>query len=253
MDHFTKFIFLHAMKEATAENVIKFLEDQVFHTFGVPEIIHSDNGKQFVSKMFEEMIKRYKINHITTAYYSPQSNASERVNQSVLAAIRTYVQSDHRDWDLYLSEIEQALRTSVHSATGVNPFFALFGYNMFTSGTDYKLARRLQSLTDHQILQMNKTDKLKLMREKVQKNLHNAYENSAKRYDQRARLVKFLPGQEVYRRNHMLSDFKNNVNAKFCKKFLKCRIVKPIGNNMYELETLQGKPLGNYHAKDIKV
>lgn len=253
VDHFTKFTFLHAMREATAYNVVKFLENQVFHTFGVPEIIHSDNGKQFASKVFADMIKDYKITHITTAYYSPQSNASERVNQSVLAAIRTYVENDHRDWDLYLAEIEQALRTSVHSATGTNPFFALFGYNMFTSGTDYKLAKKLQSLTDHQIDQINRSDKLELMRERIKENTHQAYISSAKRYNQRARIVKFLPGQEVYRRNHTLSDFKNNINAKFCKKFLKCRVVKPVGNNMYELETLQGKPLGNFHAKDIKI
>lgn len=73
------------------------------------------------------MIENYKLQHLTTAFYSPQSNASERVNQSVLAAIRTYVENYHRDWNLYLSKIEQALRTSVHSSTGVNPFFELFG------------------------------------------------------------------------------------------------------------------------------
>lgn len=64
VDHFTKFTFLHAIKEATSQNVIKFLENQVFQIFGTPEIIHSDNGKQFVSKMLEEMIKAYKITHL---------------------------------------------------------------------------------------------------------------------------------------------------------------------------------------------
>lgn len=253
VDHFSKFTFLHAMKEATTQNVIQFLVNQIFHTFGVPEIIHSDNGKQFTSKEFGKMIDNYKISHITTAYYSPQSNASERVNQSVLAAIRTYIENDHRDWDLYLSEIERALRTAVHAATGVNPFFALFGYNMYSSGVDYKLAKKLQSLNDHQILDLNKNDRMELMREEIKRNLHQAFETSAKRYNVKARVVRFLPGQEVYRRNHVLSDFKNNINAKFCRKFLKCRVVRPIGNNMYELENLQGKPIGHYHAKDIKI
>ena len=76
-----------------------------------------------------------------TAAYSPQSNASERVNQTVLAAIRAYLENDHRDWDLYLSEIECAIWNAVHTATGVTPYFALFGQHMFTSGDDYKLAR----------------------------------------------------------------------------------------------------------------
>lgn len=252
LDHFTKFIFLRAMREATAKNVIEFLTQEIFHKFGVPETIHSDNGKQFVSKTFCEMVETYGINHMKTAFYSPQSNAAERVNQSVLAAIRTYVENDHRDWDLYLSEVECSLRTAVHSATGVNPFFALFGYNMYTSGADYRLARKLQSLTDHQILQLNKSDKMSMMREKIKENMHRAHESSSRKYNARSRVIKFQPGQEVYRRNFILSDFKNNINAKFAKKFLKCRVVRPVGNNMYELETFQGKPLGHYHAKDIK-
>lgn len=95
----TKFVFLKAMKEATPINVIRFLTERVFHNFGVPEVIHSDNGKQFVAKEYKKMLQDYDIIHIRTAVHSPQSNASERVNQSVLAAIRAYMENDHRDWD----------------------------------------------------------------------------------------------------------------------------------------------------------
>lgn len=253
VDHFSKFTFLKAMKEATTNNVIRFLVNEIFHKFGVPEVIHSDNGAQFIAKGFQKMTETYKIRHLRTAVYSPQSNASERVNQSVLAAIRAYLHDDHRDWDLYLSEIECALRTSVHSATGVSPFFALFGYHMFSSGNDYKLARKLSSLCDHEVKKCERADKLEIIRENIKKNMHEAYERSARRYNKRARNVKFVPGQEVYRRNTVLSDFEKNRNSKFCKKFLKCRVTRPVGNNMYELETLQGKTIGVYHAKDIKM
>ena len=75
-----------------------------------------------------------------------------------------------------------------------------------------------------------------------------AYETSAKTYNLKARKLKFTPGQEVF----VLSDFKRNINAKFCRKFIKCRIRRVLGNNMYEVETLQGKSLGIVHAKDIK-
>lgn len=253
VDHFSKFTFLKAMKDATTNNVVQFLVHEIFHKFGVPEIIHSDNGAQFIAKGFQTMIEAYKIQHIKTAIYSPQSNASERVNQSVLAAIRSYLKEDHRDWDMYLTEIECALRSSIHSATGVSPFFALFGFHMFSSGADYKLARQLASLSDHEInTNLKRNEQLELIRTKIKENMHEAYEKSAERYNKRARIIKLIPGQEVYRRNHVLSDFQRNINAKFCKKFVKCRIVRAIGGNMYEIETLQGKPVGIYHAKDIK-
>jgi len=47
VDHFSKFV-LKAMKEATTAAVIQFLTKEVLNTFEVPEIIHSDNGKQFL-------------------------------------------------------------------------------------------------------------------------------------------------------------------------------------------------------------
>ncbi|XP_067635466.1 uncharacterized protein [Eurosta solidaginis] len=80
---------LKAMREATASNVVKFLTEEIFHKFGVPEIVHSDNGKQFVSKQFTELLETYGVRHLKTAFYSPQSKAAERANQSVLAAIRS--------------------------------------------------------------------------------------------------------------------------------------------------------------------
>lgn len=252
VDHFSKFTFLKAMREATASNVVKFLTEEIFHKFGVPETIHSDNGQQFISKQFSKMIETYSIKHLKTAYYSPQSNAAERVNQSVLSAIRSYLKTDHRDWDLYLSEIECALRSAIHSATGVSPYFALFGINMFTSGADYALARKLSSLGDNEILLLNNSDKMSLMRDKIKENLHEAYKANAARYNKRIREVRFVPGQEIYKRNFVLSDFKNNINAKFCKKFTKCRITRALGKNMYLLETLSGKSLGAWHAKDLK-
>lgn len=49
--------------------------------------------------------------------YSPQANASERVNRSILSAIRAYVSSDQRDWDRHLSAVECSLRSTVHTST----------------------------------------------------------------------------------------------------------------------------------------
>ncbi|XP_046868523.1 uncharacterized protein LOC124460969 [Drosophila willistoni] len=119
VDHFSKFVFLQAMREATANGAVKFLKREVFHKFGVPERVHSVNGKQFVSKQFEQLLREYGVKHLRTALYSPQSNAAERVNQSVLNAIRSYLNEDHRDWDLYLSEIEFKVRDSIAQGGGL--------------------------------------------------------------------------------------------------------------------------------------
>jgi len=52
LDHFSKFVWLQPMRHAVAAVAIKFRETKIFHQYGVPEFIHSDNGKQFVSQIF---------------------------------------------------------------------------------------------------------------------------------------------------------------------------------------------------------
>ena len=252
LDHLTKYVLLKPMNKANSRNVVRFLIEEVFHKFGTPEIVFSDNGKQFTGTNFSNMVESFGINHIRTANYAPQANASERVNQSILSAIRSYLDTDQREWDAYLSEIECALRSSVHTSTGMTPYFALFGTNMVTHASVYKLARKLQVLQDGDMNILANSGKLDIIRDKIRKNLHKTYERNAKTYNIRSREVKFKPGQEVFRRNYQLSDFSKQISAKLNKKFLKCRIVKAVGNSLYEVEDMNGKTIGIMHAKDLK-
>lgn len=61
-----------------------------------------------------------------------------------------------------------------------------------------------------------------------------------------------MPGQEIYRRNYQLSDFSKAFNAKLAPKFIKSRVHSKVGNNLYQLEDLQGKIVGVFHAKDLR-
>jgi len=90
LDHFSKFVWLQPMRHAVAAEVIKWVT-KIFHQNGVPEFIHSDNGKQFVSEIFGELMTRYGIRHVKTGLYSPQANTAERVNRSVLQILRATI------------------------------------------------------------------------------------------------------------------------------------------------------------------
>ena len=252
LDHQTKFVLLKALRNATSKLVIKFLTEEVFYKFGVPEVIHSDNGKQFISNEFKIMTETFGIYHMKNASHAPQANASERVNQSILAAIRANLKSDQTDWDSNLANIECSLRSSVHSSIGVTPYFALFGQNMITHASAYKIARKLNILSDGEINILPKDSKIKFIREHMKKKLDIAYEKNVKTYNKRSREVNFKEGQEAYRKNYIQSDFKKGINAKLCKPWLKCRIKKAVGKNMYEVENTKGEFIGVIHAKDLK-
>lgn len=240
------------MAKATTKLVNKFLIEEIFHKFGVPEFIHSDNGKQFVSESFQDLLKVFGIRHIRTAIHSPQANASERVNQTILSGIRSYIQNNQARWDEKLSKIECSLRSTIHSSIGTSPYFALTGYQMITHADAYKILRKLNALEDGETLILPDSDKLKIIHRKISEKMHEAYERNARSYNKRSRLTTFKPGQEVFRKNFVQSNFSKGINAKLCRPWLKCRVRKVIGNSQYEIENLKGDLIGIFHAQHLR-
>lgn len=253
LDQFSKFVMLKPLRKASAQEVVRFLEQDVFHMFGVPESVWSDNGVQFIAKEFKALTDRYGVNHIRTASHSPQSNASERVNRSLLAAIRSYISQDQQTWDTELSAIGSSLRNNIHESTGYSPHYLVFGQNFVNHGSCYRLLRELDALPESDIDVLAPPDFRQLVGEQVRKNLQSAYNRHEELYNRRSRDVTFTEGQEVYRRNFRLSNFAKGENAKLGKQWVKARVKQKLGHAMYELEDLNGQTLKlPYHAKDMK-
>lgn len=253
LDHLTKFVYLKTLTKATASNIVNCLRDEIFSLFSVPQIIHSDNGVQFVGKEFQGLIKEFGINHIKTAYYSPQSNASERVNRSIVAAIRAYLAEKHTVWDKHLPEISSALRNSIHESTGYSPHFLLFGYHKIVHGNDYKLLHELNMIDEGSLDWMSVSDRLQVVHAEVKKNLALAYKKYSERYNLRTRVRSLNIGQTVFVKQHPVSDAKKKFVGKFAFPFIKAVVKERRGNLNYVLSDEKGTILGTYHLMDIKV
>lgn len=78
LDKYSKFVLLKPLRKANSDRINQYIKTEVFHTFGVPETILSDNGVQFRSKSFKTLLARYGVSHMRTATHSPQANRSER-------------------------------------------------------------------------------------------------------------------------------------------------------------------------------
>lgn len=252
VDQLTKFVLLKPLNNSTTPKIVTYLRDDIFMTFGIPEHIHSDNGPQFISKLFQDLLLEYNIKHIRTAYYSPQSNISERVNKSILVGIRTYVNGNYKTWDRHLPKLECALRNSIHQSTKFSPFFLLFGYHMVTDGRQYELLRSLENLQDPVLTVLPLHERISAIHEEVKSYLKESFEKYARHYNLRSRVISYQPNDIVYIRQHHLSDRLNNFCGKFAPTFRQARVRKCLGRVNYECEDLDGKLIGVYHAKDLK-
>lgn len=57
LNHYTTFIFLKAVKKLSADVVVKYMRQELFHTYGVPETVFSDNETQFKGEIFRKKMK----------------------------------------------------------------------------------------------------------------------------------------------------------------------------------------------------
>jgi len=100
---------------------------KVFSRYGIPDILHSDQGRNFESTILSQTLEVFGIcKSRTTAYHPAGDGLVERFNRSLLQLLRAYVQH-HNDWEQYLPLVLYAYRTAAHSSTGVSPFELMYG------------------------------------------------------------------------------------------------------------------------------
>ena len=73
-------------KEAHTAQV---LMDHHFNVYGLPDQLHSDNGREFVNNLWRELFSEFKIQHTTTPLYNPSSNPVEHFHRMLTAMLRT--------------------------------------------------------------------------------------------------------------------------------------------------------------------
>lgn len=252
-DYFSKWVMIQPVKKLDSSAMCVILKNQWFYRNSVPEIIITDNGSSFVSKEFKELIDHFKITHWLNSRYHSQSNPVERVNRSINAAVRSYVQEDQRIWDSKIPEVELMLNTSVHSSTGFTPYFITHGQELAEQGSDHRLSRHGEELSAEDREERRKQMFTKI-HEIVRKNLEKSHEVSRDRYNLRNRTFakSFTVGQLVYRKNMKQSSAAENYNAKLGRQYLPCKVKAKIGSSSYELEDLSGKNLGIWPAVHLK-
>lgn len=254
-DWFSKFVLVHPLRQATAASIVQKIEE-VFLLFGVPQIVMCDNGTQFTGKIFKDLMDEYKVQKIWyTAAYHPQSNPVERSNRVIGTCLRSFVEKDHRSWDLHVYKIAHAIRNAVHEVTGYTPSFLNLGRSVPNNGTYYG---RLDNATPgefevggHERVISDTNNSSELYQEVIKK-LQHAYERNKARYNIRKRPLSFKKGDTVWKRNFVLSSASDKFAKKFAPKYVKCKVAEVTGNLTYRLRSEHGKNLGIFHVKDLK-
>ncbi|XP_049885356.1 uncharacterized protein K02A2.6-like [Pectinophora gossypiella] len=252
---FSKYTLIFPIRRATADIITRILEEQVFLVHGVPSTVLMDNGKQFVSNTLKQLFTNYKIPNVQYCpKYTAQVNSVERYNKTIMVAVSSFIENDHRHWDLNIAKIQFALNSSVNEVTRFTPAFLIYGRELVTCGSHY-----LDTVVAEDLIFSPRDEyaenigALRKIFEKVQASLIKAHSRNSGYYNLRRKNVEFNVGDTVWKRTYYQSDKDNRFSKKLAPKFIKCKVVAKRSPLVYDLEDERGVSLGTWHVKDIKL
>ncbi|CAG2239793.1 unnamed protein product [Mytilus edulis] len=131
-DCFSKWTEAYAIPDQESLTIARTIVNEFICRFGSPLQLHSDQGRSFEAKLFQDLCDLLKIDKTRSTSQHPQSNGSvERFNRTLLSMLTFYCQNDQRNWDEILPQVMMAYRSSVHASTGQTPNMMMFGRNIF--------------------------------------------------------------------------------------------------------------------------
>lgn len=128
VDQFTKWVELAALPAQNAELTADAFLRHFVVTFGCPLEVHTDQGRNFQSDLFQAFCKVLEITKTRTTPYRPSSNGQVEVfNKVILQMIRSYVSRGLKDWDEHLPLISMALHSMKNKSTGFSANMLMLG------------------------------------------------------------------------------------------------------------------------------
>lgn len=150
------------VKEITAEVVAKVFYDTWISRFGCPEKLTSDQGRQFESALFKQLLKLMGIKKLRTTPYHPQSNGIvERWHRLLKSALTARLENNHY-WCNELPTVLLGLRAVGRSDNGTSPAEYVYGQTLRLPGDFYNISE-MQQCDNHTLLEniKNTISKLK--------------------------------------------------------------------------------------------
>ncbi|XP_076247766.1 uncharacterized protein LOC143187432 [Calliopsis andreniformis] len=197
-DYFSKWPEVIPMVNQRAETAAKALLVHVVSRHGVPLEIHSDQGRNFESTVFKELMKLLGVKKTRTTPLHPQSDGMvERLNRTLLQYLSMFVAEHQRDWDEWIPMFLLAYRSARHETTQMTPSMVLYGQELRLPIQLWRgLPPQGNDAQTEFVSQLK--ERMKKMHEFVRHRLCLSSAKTKAWYDSHANTITFVPSEKVW-------------------------------------------------------
>ncbi|XP_055721489.1 uncharacterized protein LOC129813225 [Salvelinus fontinalis] len=194
----TRFPAAYPLRSITTKSVLKALT-QFLSLFGIPKVIQSDQGSNFTSKLFGQVLQQLHIKHnLASAYHAQSQGALERFHQTLKSLLRSYCTEMDKDWEEGLPWLLLAAREVSQESTGFSPNDLVFGHRvrglLSVLQDDWKSHEPPQSLLSY-VCDFRR--RLYAAGEMAKEKLSSSQERMKGIFDRRTEPRHFSPGDQV--------------------------------------------------------
>jgi hypothetical protein len=195
-DELSKYTIAVPISQQDAETIARIFVEETVLKFGIPQVILTDQGWNFLSDLFTNVCKLLRIKKLKTTAYHPQTNgALERNHRVLVEYLRCCILEDRSDWDKWVPYAIFVFNTTPHTSTGFTPHETLFGRKPNIPGIIQKETPEIQYSYDNYVKELQ--SHLQSSYERTRSNLHVKKEKSKEYYDRTVNVPLFVIGDKV--------------------------------------------------------
>jgi transposase InsO family protein len=128
VDAFSRYLVAVPLPNKETETVAEALVKEVLLVHGMARQLLSDQGPEFQSKLFREVMTLMHVTQLRTSVYHPSCNGrAERIHRTLHEMMAKLVADNQKDWTKVLPMCVFAYNVTRSEATGFSPYFLIFG------------------------------------------------------------------------------------------------------------------------------
>lgn len=121
IDTFSKHAWVMPLKNKTAEEVTSAMQKIFDKDNRIPKNLHTDQGKEFYNIKFQNLMKKYKINHYST-YSRMKASIVERFNRTFMSKLwKIFSLNGSHKWIKCIQDVIATYNNTIHRTIRMKP------------------------------------------------------------------------------------------------------------------------------------